>query len=209
MLAVIVVFVMISVNDGCIVHITYFYQITLWWSHRITFSIFYFTSFIVIDCCQGFLLIRGDELSVYINNSIRLILMLKSLHESHRKFLLSLYNRSFSECFQPAGWKDTRVVLLAKKTHICEPSDTRPISLHDTFQKIGEKLFLSRYKKVLDRLGLLPVNQSGFHEKNRLQTRVLLFIDEIFNHLANSSPVAIIFVDFKRAFDMLWHEECV
>jgi Reverse transcriptase (RNA-dependent DNA polymerase) len=98
---------------------------------------------------------------------------------------------------------------LAKKTHICEPSDTRPIPLLDIFQKIGEKLFLSRYKKVLDRLGLLPINQSDFREKHRLQTRVLLFIDEIFNHLANSSPVATMFVDFKRAFDMLWHEGCV
>lgn len=135
--------------------------------------------------------------------------MLNSLHTSHWKFLLHMYNRSFSECFIPSGWKDTRIVLLAKKEHICEPSDTRPISLLDTFQKIGEKLFLSRYKKVLDRLGVLPNSQSGFRESHRLQTRVLLFIDDICSYLSNSSPITTLFVDFKRAFDMLWHTGCI
>lgn len=134
--------------------------------------------------------------------------LLASVHASHWKFLLDLYNRSFAEAVFPVAWKDTRIILLAKKAHICEPAQTRPISLLDTFQKIGEKLFLSRFRKVLERRGLLPHNQSGFREKHRLQTRVLLFLDELYSLLANSSPIATVFVDFKRAFDMLWHEGC-
>lgn len=136
-------------------------------------------------------------------------LILRSLHISHWDFLLQLFNRSFSDFFIPSGWKDTRILLLAKKAHICDPAETRPISLLDTFQKLGEKLFLSRFRKVLDGLGLLPDNQSGFRQGFRLQTRVLLFIDDLLSNFSNSSPIASIFVDFKRAFDMLWHVGCV
>jgi hypothetical protein len=59
-------------------------------------------------------------------------IMLKSLHESHRTFFLSLYNRTFSEYFHPTEWKVTRVILVARNTFICEPSNTCPIPLLDT-----------------------------------------------------------------------------
>ena len=77
------------------------------------------------------------------------------------------------------------------------------------FQKIGEKLFLTRFRRVLDGRGLLPNNQSGFREKFRIQSRLLLFLEDLSSVLANSSPTATIFVDFRSAFDMLWHEGCL
>ncbi|CAF1480874.1 unnamed protein product, partial [Adineta steineri] len=116
--------------------------------------------------------------------------MFNFLHSSHWSFLLHLYNLSFSSAILPVAWKDTRILLLAKKDSICSPALTRPISLLDCFQKVGEKLFLSRFRDVLYRRGLLPNNQSGFRE-------------------GFSSPTVTLFVDFKSAFDMLWHEGCV
>ena len=88
-------------------------------------------------------------------------------------------------------------LLLAKKDSICLPAQTRPIPLLDCFQKIGEKLFLARFRDLLNRRGLLPTNQSGFRERFRLQTRLLLFLEDIYSYLSNSSPTATIFVDFK------------
>lgn len=133
----------------------------------------------------------------------------KFLHESHWDLMLGIYNRSFRDAVLPTAWKDSRILLLAKKNHICEVNQTRAISLLDTFQKIGEKLFLTRFREALRGKGILPNNQSGFRPKHRLQSRVLLFIDELSSILANSAPVTTIFVDFKTAFDMLWHEGCV
>ena len=135
--------------------------------------------------------------------------MLKFLDPAHWQLLLDLYNRSFTSAILPKAWKDTRMLLLAKKESICDPAQTRPISLLDTFQKIGEKLFLSRFRSVLCARGLLPNNQSGFREKFRLQTRLLLFLEDLSSVMANSSPTATIFVDFRNAFDMLWHEGCL
>ncbi len=135
--------------------------------------------------------------------------MFNFLHASHWSFLLHLYNLSFSSSFLPSSWKDTRIILLAKKESVCLPDQTRPISLLDCFQKVGEKLFLSRFRDVLGKRGLLPTNQSGFREKFRLQTRLLLFLEDIYSYLSNSSPISTIFVDFKSAFDMLWHDGCI
>ena len=135
--------------------------------------------------------------------------MFKFLDPCHWSFLLPLFNRSFREAFFPSNWKDTRVILLAKKESVCSPSSTRPISLVDCFQKICEKLFLSRFRSVLFQRGILPECQPGFRERFRLQTRVLLFLDDVYNLMSNSSPVASIFIDFKSAFDQLWFLGCV
>ncbi|CAF3946022.1 unnamed protein product [Rotaria magnacalcarata] len=62
---------------------------------------------------------------------------------------------------------------------------------------------------VLNDRGLLPDNQSGFRANHRLQSRVLLLIDQISSLMANSSPVCTIFVDFRSAFDQLWFDGCV
>jgi hypothetical protein len=75
--------------------------------------------------------------------------------------------------------------------------------------KINERLFTDRFREILERRGILPDTQSGFRPGFRLQTRVLLFIEQISSYMANSSPVATIFVDFKSAFDQLWFEGCI
>ena len=83
------------------------------------------------------------------------------------------------------------------------------ISLLDSIFEIQERLFLSRFLAVVNARGLLPDNQSGFRSNHRLQSRVLLLVEQISSLTANSSPVCAVFVDFKSAFDQLWFEGCV
>ncbi|CAF1536739.1 unnamed protein product, partial [Didymodactylos carnosus] len=45
--------------------------------------------------------------------------------------------------------------------------------------------------------------------EHRLQTRVLLLIEQIQSYMSNSSPVATIYVDYKSAFDQLWFKGCI
>ncbi|CAM4839407.1 unnamed protein product, partial [Rotaria magnacalcarata] len=135
--------------------------------------------------------------------------MFNFLYSDHWSLLLKLYNYSFQNSILPSAWKDTRIILLAKKEHICPPSLTRPISLLDSFQKVGEKLFLTRFRNALFRRGLLPDNQSGFRENFRLQTRLLLFLEDLRSLMSNSSPISTIFVDFRTAFDQLWFDDCI
>ncbi|CAF2066750.1 unnamed protein product [Rotaria magnacalcarata] len=115
--------------------------------------------------------------------------MFNFLEQDHWSLLLKLFNHSFQTSIMPRAWKDTRMVLLAKKEPICSPSLTRPISLIDSFLKVCEKLFVSRIRDVLFRRGLLP--------------------DDHYSLMSNSAPVRTIFIDFRSAFDQLWHEGCV
>ncbi|CAF4319522.1 unnamed protein product, partial [Rotaria magnacalcarata] len=128
---------------------------------------------------------------------------------SYWSLLVEIFNHSFSEGMMPDRWKDSRMLLLAKKDPICNPGLTRPISLLDIFLKVNEKLFQTRFMNIVNRRGLLPDTQSGFRPKFRLQTRVLLFFEHISSLMANSSPVETIFVDFRSAFDQLWFLGCI
>jgi hypothetical protein len=105
--------------------------------------------------------------------------MFNYIAPSNWSALLNLYNLSFQTAILPTAWKDTRIILLAKKESICSPSSTRPISLIDIFLKTDERLFLTRFKDVLHRRGILPDDQAGFREQFRLQTRLLLFLEDI------------------------------
>ena len=131
------------------------------------------------------------------------------LNQGYWSLMLKIFNHSFKSAVLPVSWKDTRMILLAKKDPICSPSFTRPISLIDSFLKVGERLFLTRFRDVLHRRGLLPDNQSGFRDGFRLQTRLLLFLEDIYSLMANSAPICTIFLDFRAAFDQLWHEGCI
>jgi hypothetical protein len=123
--------------------------------------------------------------------------------------LLKIFNYSFSSAVLPTAWKEARMIILAKKESICTPGETRPISLLDVFLKINERLFTNRFRDLLNRRGLLPDSQSGFRPGFRLQTRVLLFIEQVSSLMSNSSPVSTVFVDFKSAFDKLWIVGCI
>ncbi len=70
-------------------------------------------------------------------------------------------------------------------------------------------MFLTRFLEVVNALGLLLDNQSGFRANHRLQTRVLLLVEQISSLMTNSSPVCTVFVDFRSAFDQLWFEGCI
>ena len=95
------------------------------------------------------------------------------------------------------------MIILAKKNAFCTPTQTRPISLLDSFLKVQERLFLNRFVQVLKDSGFVPDNQSHFRAEHRLQTRVLLLIEQISTYMSNSSPVATVFVDFKSGIDQL------
>ena len=73
--------------------------------------------------------------------------------------LLKMFNCPFTEVIMSNAWKDVRLLLLTNKESICLPSATRPISLLDIFLKIDEKLFLTRFRNIINKRGILPDTQ--------------------------------------------------
>lgn len=62
---------------------------------------------------------------------------------------------------------------------------------------------------MLNDRGILLDNQSAFRSGYRLQTRVLLLVEQLSSYMSSCSPVATVFIDFKSAFDQLWFEGCL
>jgi hypothetical protein len=135
--------------------------------------------------------------------------MLKFIPSNYLEPLLCIFNDSFTTFSGPSYWKHVKMKLLAKKESVCAVTDTKPISLLDIFLKILERLFFSRFQRVLENRGLLHDSQSGFRSNFRLQSRVLVLIDQIASLMSASAPVATVFVDFKQAFDQLWWTGCL
>ena len=68
---------------------------------------------------------------------------------------------------------------------------------------------MTRFRDVLFRRGLLSDNQSEFRDGFRLQTRLLLFLEDMYSLLSNTSPVCTVFIDSRSALDQLWHHGCI
>ena len=135
--------------------------------------------------------------------------ILVKIPRNYWHIFVNLYNQSFSKGYIMRKFKKARIVLLTKKNAICTPDQPRPISLCDLFLRVQERLFLTRFLHVLRNRGILPDNQSGFRANHRLQTCVLLLIEQISSYMSNSAQVATVFVGFKSAFDQLWFDGCL
>ncbi|CAF3066271.1 unnamed protein product [Rotaria socialis] len=105
--------------------------------------------------------------------------ILDKIPQNYWHLLAQLHNYSFTEGYILKKFKEVRMIFLAKKNAVCSPDQTRPISLLDSFLKVQEKLFHNRFLKILNDHGILPDNQSGFRAGFRLQTRVLLLIEQL------------------------------
>ena len=54
--------------------------------------------------------------------------------------------------------------------------------------------------------GILPPEQSGFREKHSTATRFVHFLQHISSGLLQQTATLVIYVDFIKAFDQLWHD---
>ncbi len=52
---------------------------------------------------------------------------------------------------------------------------------------------------------MIPKEQSGFRPGGLLPTRVLSIYQEVKNNLAANMPTLAIYVDYKKAYDLVWH----
>ena len=82
----------------------------------------------------------------------------------------------------------------------------RPISLLPLPGKILEKLVHRQVETNLEDVGFFTPNQFGFR-KNRSTTQAIIqLINHINYNMDKGTPTAVIFVDFRKAFDCVNHK---
>lgn len=80
----------------------------------------------------------------------------------------------------------------------------RPISLTSTVSKLMERPVADRLMWYLEKHNLLNNSQSGFRRGRSTVDHIIRLQDEINKHINNKSHVLAVFVDFEKAFDMVW-----
>ena len=121
------------------------------------------------------------------------------------KPLTFLFNQSISTGEYPNCFKIAKLVPLYKADKHCDPSNYRPISLLNCFDKVFEKLINRQLKDYLKRFDLLYEYQYAFREGYSTELALMEFNDYVKKEIDLGNFVLTLFIDLKKAFDTVDH----
>jgi ribonuclease HI len=119
--------------------------------------------------------------------------------------LLEIINQSWHEGKVPNSFKSAIVkpiIKPGKDPSLC--SSYRPISLTNSMAKIAEKLVVKRLENFLNNNELFNVNQAGFRKNHCTIDHIIRLKTEAEFAIQTGNITVAIFLDFTRAFDLLW-----
>ena len=118
----------------------------------------------------------------------------------HHLFLLCL-----SQCSLPSEWRVHLIVPVFKSGDRSSVRNYRPISLLCTVSKLLEKLI---YDKIISFVSTsISTCQFGFRPNHSATQQLLAFFSIIHDSLTTCSQADVIYLDFKKAFDSVPHNE--
>ena len=114
-------------------------------------------------------------------------------------------NYSFLFGIFPDCMKVAKVVPLYKSGDRSNASNYRPISLLPCLSKVIEKLIYSRLTNFLNKHSILHQNQYGFCQGLSTSHALMDVATRIYDSIEKSFYTALVFVDYKKAFDTVCH----
>ena len=132
--------------------------------------------------------------------------LLKSIDTSIAKPLAHIFNLSLKTGIFPNKLKISRVVPIFKNgdKHLCD--NYRPISLVNTIAKILEKIVAVKFSNHLELNKLLYIHQFGFQKKLSTEHNLLHLTNYVSKALNDDEFCIGIFLDLKKAFDVVPHD---
>ena len=120
--------------------------------------------------------------------------------------LTRLINLSIqSGCF-PTKWKMVRVTPLFKDGAQDCRDNFRPISVLSILSKVCEKHVAASFMDYLVKTGLLYELQSAFRAGYSTESALISLTDQILFNLDGDKLSGMVFVDFRKAFDVVDHQ---
>ena len=116
-----------------------------------------------------------------------------------------LINKSLQTGQFPNKLKMAKVFPIFKNGNKTDPSNYRPISILPTLSKIFEKHVNKHLMSYLNEYKLIHGCRSGFRHKHSCQTALVKLIDQWMNCIDHGDLVGTMFIDFRKAFDMVDH----
>ena len=86
-----------------------------------------------------------------------------------------------------------------------DPANYRPISILQTISNFFLKHINEHLVVFLNKYKVIHANQSGFRQKHSCQTALVKLIDQWMTCIDRSDIVGSVFLDFRKAFDLVDH----
>ena len=131
---------------------------------------------------------------------------LKGAFEAVIPELTKIFNLSINTAKFPSTWKTATVVPIPKVGNSKQVQNYRPISLLPLPGKILEKLIHSQIGNEFENIDFFTDRQHGFRKKRSTLHAALQLINHVNVNLDNKKPTAVVFIDFRKAFDCVDHE---
>lgn len=131
--------------------------------------------------------------------------LLKSCARSITPYLKVIFEKSLHDCALPNDWKIASVVPAHKSGARNVISNYRPISLTSVCCKILEHILYTSILKHIDGYSLFNPFQHGFRKGLSCVTQLTEFTHDIAQALDNRATVDCVFIDFRKAFDLVPH----
>ena len=106
----------------------------------------------------------------------------------------------------PTEWKTAKVTPLFKSGKRSDLNNYRPISVLPLVSKIMERAVQLQLVKFLAENNVLSKYQSGFRKKHSTETAIVHFTDHILENMDKKMMTGAIFIDLKKAFDLVNHQ---
>jgi hypothetical protein len=106
----------------------------------------------------------------------------------------------FPDCLKVAS-----VTPLHKGGDKNNPNNYIPISLLSTISKIIERHISNELNNYLNETSVLNEHQSGFRQYHSCQTALLRLVDSWLHAMDEGCVIGTVYVDFKKAFDLVDH----
>ena len=120
--------------------------------------------------------------------------------------LCKLLNLSISTNSFPNYWKIAKVTPLHNGGARNDSNNYRPISVLPILSKILEKHVASSLSVFLRDNNLLYELQSAFRSGHSTETALIRLTDQILKNMDNDEVTGLVFIDFRKAFDVIDHE---
>ena len=138
-------------------------------------------------------------------NSINMKMIKFIKHELARP-LTHLFNLSVTTGVFPAKLKTSRTIPIFKAGDNTSCDNYRPISLLSSISKILEKIVACSLVSHLENNNLLYTNQFGFQKGKSTVHSILQLTNRITKDLNDKKYVLGVFLDLRKAFDVVSHD---
>ena len=120
--------------------------------------------------------------------------------------LTSIINNSIRTGIFPDKLKEAKVIPIFKSSDRSDPINYMPTSILPTLSKIFERHLTNQIKHFLQENNIIHKYQSGFREKHSCHTALTRIIDDWLDAIDNGMYVGALFLDLRKAFDLVDHE---